>query len=57
MGLVGETQVENDHQVMIVYFGDTAAHKTVTGKFRDAAALVREHEIPHRPARPESGPS
>lgn len=30
---------------------DTAAQTFVTAKFRDAAALVREHEIPHRPAK------
>lgn len=56
-GLVGETKVENDDQVMVVYFVDVAAQKFVTGKFRDAAALVREHEIPHRPAQPKSGAS
>jgi hypothetical protein len=51
-GLVGDVKVENDDQVMLVYFEDKQAQTLVVGKMRDAAALVREHDLPHRPARP-----
>ena len=36
---------------MLVYVAETAAQTFVTGRFRDAAALMGEHEIPHRPAK------
>jgi hypothetical protein len=54
-GLVGEMTVENDDQVMVVYFEDLAAHDRVTRASKDAAALVREWEIPHQPARRPDG--
>jgi hypothetical protein len=53
-GLVGDVVVENDDQVMTVYFEDHEARRLVTRKFKDAAALAQEHMIPHRPAAPES---
>jgi hypothetical protein len=48
-GLVGDVKVENDDQILIVYFEDEAAQERVTRSFRDAAALVQEHMIPHKP--------
>ena len=50
-GLGGELRVENDDQVMLVYFEDEAARDRVVRASRDAAALAREWEIPHQPAR------
>jgi hypothetical protein len=53
-GLYGDTKVENDDQIVMVYFEDKAACERVTRAARDAAALAQEWEIPHRPAkRPE----
>lgn len=56
-GLVGDVKVENDDQVMMVYFVDAIAQERVTRAARDAAALAQEHMIPHRPAkrRPSDG--
>jgi hypothetical protein len=48
-GLVGELKVENDDQIMLIFFVDQAAQERVTRAARDAAALAREHEIPHVP--------
>jgi hypothetical protein len=53
-GLTGELKVENDDQIMLIFFVDQAAQERVTQAARDAAALAREHEIPHVPVdRPE----
>jgi hypothetical protein len=49
-GLVGELRVENDDQVILVYFADEAARVWVTRNARDAAALVQEWMTPHKPA-------
>jgi hypothetical protein len=48
-GLVGELKVENGDQIMLIFFVDQAAQERVTRDARDAAALAREHEIPHVP--------
>ena len=50
-GLVGELRVEDDDQVMLVYFEDEAARDRVVRASRDAAALAREWEIPRQAAR------
>jgi hypothetical protein len=50
--LCGDLKIENDDQIAMVYAVDQAALDLVTQKSRDVAALVREHEIPHKPARP-----
>ena len=49
--LYGELRVEIDDQVALIYLADEAAHARVTRSARDAAALVQERMIPHRPAR------
>ena len=51
-GLHGHTKVENDDQVMFIFFVDAAAQERVTRAARDAASLAQEWEIPHQPARP-----
>ncbi len=48
-GLHGELKIENDDQIMWIYFVDAAAQERVSGAARDAAALAQEWEIPHRP--------
>jgi hypothetical protein len=48
-GLAGELKVENDDQIAMIFFVDQAAQERVTRSGRDAAALAREHEIPHVP--------
>jgi hypothetical protein len=50
-GLHGELNVENDDQIMMVFFEDEAAHERVTRAARDAASLAQEWMIPHRPTR------
>jgi len=52
LGLHGELKVENDDQIMMVFFVDAVAQEQVTRAARDAAALAQEFKIPHRPARP-----
>lgn len=49
-GLHGELKIENDDQIMIVFFVDEVAAQKVTRGARDATALAQEWEIPHRPA-------
>ncbi|MDH4104147.1 MAG: hypothetical protein OEW52_11050 [Thermoleophilia bacterium] len=48
-GLHGDLKIENDDQIMWVYFVDAAAQEHVSRAARDAAALAQEWEIPHRP--------
>ena len=50
-GLHGELKIENDDQIMMVYFVDEAAYERVSRAAKDAASLAQEWEIPHRPAR------
>src|ERR1043165_6948489 len=50
-GLHGELKVENDDQVMMVYFVDAVAQQQVTRVARDAAALAQEWGIPALGAR------
>lgn len=44
-------KVENDDQIMLVFFADEAAQERVTRAARDAAPLAPEWQIPHRRAR------
>ena len=48
-GLHGEFKIENDDQIMVLFFVDAAAQERVTRGARDAVALAQEFEIPHRP--------
>jgi hypothetical protein len=48
--LIGDTRVENDDQIMVVYFVDATAREQVTRGARDAAALAQE--CPRPPAAP-----
>jgi len=50
-GLHGELTVENDDQIMRLFFEDEAAQKQVTRAARDATSLAQEWQVPHRPAR------
>ena len=49
-GLHGELKIENDDQIMMVFFVDEAAEERVTRAARDAASLAQEWQLPHRPA-------
>ena len=49
-GLHGNLEVENDDQIMMVFFVDAAAEEIVTRAARDGVALAQEFMIPHRPA-------
>lgn len=51
--MFGETVIENDDLILTLYFEDEASHTLVTSKSRDAAALVQEWMIPHKPFVPE----
>lgn len=42
-------RIENDDQVMVVTALDEPALKRVESSLGDAAALVQEHGIPHKP--------
>lgn len=48
----GKLRLENDDQVWVVITLDEAAHEHAQRAFKDAAALVQEHMIPHQPYRP-----
>jgi hypothetical protein len=48
--LHGELRIENDDQIMLVFFADEAAQERVTRAARDAASLAQEWQIPHKPA-------
>ena len=50
-GLFGDMTIENDDQIVIVYFEDEAAHSFVAPRLRDAVSLAQEWMIPHKPAR------
>jgi hypothetical protein len=50
-GPYGDLKVENDDQIMLIFFVDENAHEKVVRGARDAAALAQEHGIPHRSAR------
>lgn len=60
-GLVGDLRIENDDQIMMLYFVDGAVQERVTRGARDAAALAQEFMIPHKPwnsaQKPESSDS
>jgi hypothetical protein len=49
-GLHGELRVENDEEVMMIFFVDAAAEEIVTRASRDGVALAQEFMIPRRPA-------
>ena len=48
--LHGDLTIENDDQIMMVFFVDAASEETVTRAAREAAALAQEFTIPHQPA-------
>jgi len=50
-GLVGHLRVENDDQIMWIFFEDEIAQAKVTTAAQDVTALAREWEIPHQPYR------
>jgi len=45
-GLRGELKIENDDQIMMVFFVDETAQKRVTRSARDAASLAQEWQVP-----------
>ena len=53
--LHGDLRVENDDEIMLVYFVDAGAQEIVTRAARDAASLAQEFVIPQRPTQPRDG--